>query len=145
LLITGRVEHEIELSLDDLKSFRVDSRVMTLECAGNGRVFLIPQENGAQWELGAVSNAEWTGVRLSDVLSQSGLESNVSEIIFEGADSGQPDETPRPEGEIHYSHSIPLAKIGDTLLAYQMNGQPCPIRMALRSAQWLEGGTEWLR
>jgi DMSO/TMAO reductase YedYZ molybdopterin-dependent catalytic subunit len=43
---------------------RSETRVATLECAGNGRVFLVPQVRGAQWELGAVSNAEWTGVPL---------------------------------------------------------------------------------
>jgi len=39
-----------------------ETRIATLECAGNGRVFLVPQVEGAQWELGAVGNAEWTGV-----------------------------------------------------------------------------------
>jgi Domain of unknown function DUF302/Domain of unknown function (DUF202) len=29
----------------------------------NGRAFLTPQASGAQWERGAVSNAEWTDVR----------------------------------------------------------------------------------
>ena len=37
-----------------------ETRVTILECAGNGRVFLVPQVEGAQWELGAVGNAEWT-------------------------------------------------------------------------------------
>jgi Oxidoreductase molybdopterin binding domain len=37
-----------------------DRRVAVLECAGNSRVFLVPQVQGAQWELGAAGNAEWT-------------------------------------------------------------------------------------
>ena len=41
--------------------------IATLECAGNGRVFLSPPLPGAQWQLGAVGNAEWTGVPLAVV------------------------------------------------------------------------------
>jgi DMSO/TMAO reductase YedYZ molybdopterin-dependent catalytic subunit len=41
-----------------------ETRVAILECAGNSRVFLVPQVEGAQWELGAVGNAQWTGVPL---------------------------------------------------------------------------------
>jgi DMSO/TMAO reductase YedYZ molybdopterin-dependent catalytic subunit len=44
------------------------TRVATLECAGNNRVFLVPQVEGAQWGLGAVGNAEWTGVPPADLL-----------------------------------------------------------------------------
>jgi hypothetical protein len=33
-------------------------------------VFLIPQVEGAQWELGAVGNAEWTGVPLGALLER---------------------------------------------------------------------------
>ena len=43
-----------------------ETRVALLECAGNSRVFLVPQVEGAQWELGAVGNAEWTGVPLME-------------------------------------------------------------------------------
>src|SRR6266436_4911467 len=42
--------------------------VATLECAGNSRVFMVPPVPGAQWQLGAVGNAEWTGVPLSVLL-----------------------------------------------------------------------------
>jgi len=51
-----------------------ETRVATLECAGNGRVFLVPQAEGAQWELGAVGNAEWTGVPLRALLERAGME-----------------------------------------------------------------------
>jgi hypothetical protein len=39
------------------------TREVTLECAGNGRVFLVPQGRGLQWGNGGVGNAKWTGVR----------------------------------------------------------------------------------
>ena len=57
-----------------------------MECAGNGRAFLEPQRDGAQWEGGAVGNAEWTGVPLARVLEKAGVRSSACELILEGAD-----------------------------------------------------------
>src|SRR5882757_4781784 len=59
LRIDGAVRNPFALSYDDLRNMPSETRVATLECAGNSRVFLVPQVQGAQWELGAVSNAEW--------------------------------------------------------------------------------------
>jgi DMSO/TMAO reductase YedYZ molybdopterin-dependent catalytic subunit len=78
------------LSYDELRSIRSETRVATLECAGISRVFLVPQVQGAQWELGAVSNAEWTGVPLGALLERAGLEEDACEIVLEGADRGTP-------------------------------------------------------
>ena len=61
-----------------------------------GRVFLIPQVEGAQWELGAVGNAEWTGVPLGALLERAGMEEDACEIVLEGADQGTPDIKPKP-------------------------------------------------
>ena len=97
----------------------------TLECAGNSRVFLVPKVKGTQWELGAVGNAEWTGVSLGELLRQAGVKSGAIEVILEGADSGAIAEPPRPAGKIHFARSIPLGKaMDDVLLAFRMNGQP---------------------
>ena len=68
LRIDGAVRRPLALSYEELRSMRSETRVATLECAGNSRVFLVPQVQGAQWELGAVSNAEWTGVPLRALL-----------------------------------------------------------------------------
>ena len=62
LRIDGAVRNPFSLSHKELRDMPSETRVATLECAGNGRVFLVPQVEGAQWELGAVGNAEWTGV-----------------------------------------------------------------------------------
>src|SRR6202023_4129392 len=64
LRIDGAVGRPFAVGYEELRSMRSETRVATLECAGNSRVFLVPQVQGAQWELGAVSNAEWTGVPL---------------------------------------------------------------------------------
>src|SRR5947208_3812580 len=70
LRIDGAVRNPFSLSYKQLRDMPSETRVATLECAGNSRVFLIPQVAGAQWELGAVSNAEWTGMPLGALRSE---------------------------------------------------------------------------
>jgi len=65
LRVDGAVRNPFSLSYSGLREMPSETRIATLECAGNSRVFLIPQADGAQWELGAVGNAEWTGVPLA--------------------------------------------------------------------------------
>src|ERR1700704_5089275 len=125
LRIDGAVRHPLVLSYDKLRSMPSETRVATLECAGNSRVFLVPQVQGAQWELGAVSNAEWTGVPLRTLLELAGLADDVCEIVLEGADHGSPKEEPVPPRPISYVWSLPRAKAiqPEVLIAYQMNGR----------------------
>jgi DMSO/TMAO reductase YedYZ molybdopterin-dependent catalytic subunit len=106
-----------------------ETRVATLECAGNGRVFLVPQVKGAQWELGAVGNAEWTGVPLRALLERAGLDEEACEIVLEGADRGTPTEEPVPPGPISYARSLPRDKAiqREVLIAYLMNGRDLPL------------------
>jgi DMSO/TMAO reductase YedYZ molybdopterin-dependent catalytic subunit len=80
---------------------------------------------GAQWELGAVSNAEWTGVPLSALLERAGLQADACEIVLEGADRGMPKEGALPPKPISYVWSVPRAKAmqPEVLIAYQMNGR----------------------
>src|SRR5258708_37944571 len=68
LRIDGAVRRPFTLSYDELRSMPSETRIATLECAGNSRVFLVPQVQGAQWELGAVTNAQWTRVPLPPLL-----------------------------------------------------------------------------
>lgn len=125
LKVVGHVGQTLSFSLKDLRKFKAHTTAALLECAGNNRVFLMPKVKGAQWQLGAVGNAEWTGARLSDLLEKAGLKEGSLEVILEGADKGEIKEGPKPAGELHYSRSIPLAKaLDDVLLAYEMNGQP---------------------
>jgi hypothetical protein len=88
LAVDGAVRHPLSLSYKQLRDMPSETRIATLECAGNGRVFLVPQVPGAQWELGAVGNAEWTGVPLQTLLERADLEEDVCEIVLEGADLG---------------------------------------------------------
>jgi DMSO/TMAO reductase YedYZ molybdopterin-dependent catalytic subunit len=124
LKVEGAVKHPLKLTYRELCKMESRTITTTMECAGNGRAFLEPQRDGAQWEGGAVGTAEWTGVPLAAVLKRAGLRDSVSEVILEGADKGKIKEPPRPSGEIHYARSIPLEKAADdVILALKMNGE----------------------
>src|SRR6202163_3807084 len=125
LRIDGAVRNPFSLSYQELRDMPSETRVATLECAGNSRVFLVPQAEGAQWELGAVGNAEWTGVPLSALLERAGMEEEAWEIVLEGADHGRPKEPPVPPVPVSYARSLPRGKAirREMLIAYQMNGR----------------------
>src|ERR1700716_3207621 len=129
LRIDGAVRNPLSLSYSQLREMPSETRVAILECAGNSRVFLVPQVEGAQWELGAVGNAEWTGVPLAALLERAGLEEDACEIVLEGADRGTPTEEPVPPGPISYAWSLPRDKAiqREVLIAYQMNGRDLPL------------------
>src|SRR5437879_2313323 len=128
LRIDGAVRNPCSLSYQELRDLPSETRVATLECAGNSRVFLVPQVPGAQWELGAVGNAEWTGVPLGMLLERAGVEEAACEIVLEGADRGTPKEEPVPPGAVSYARSLPRDKAlqREVLIAEQMNGRDIP-------------------
>ena len=128
LKVEGAVRTPLDLTYADLTKMTAQTTTATLECAGNARVFLSPAVKGAQWGLGAVSNAEWTGVPLGAILERAGVTSSAVEVIFEGADMGEIKDPPKPTGAIHYARSLPLSRalLPGLLLAHRMNGEPLP-------------------
>src|SRR5262245_13935049 len=94
LHVGGAVRNPLSLSYQQLRDMPSETRVATLECAGNSRVFLVPQVEGAQWELGAVGNAEWTGVPLRTLLETDGLKEKACRVMLEEADGGTQVERP---------------------------------------------------
>src|SRR6266849_3609124 len=153
LCIDGAVRNPLSLSYEQLRAMPSETRVATLECAGNSRVFLVPQVKGAQWELGAVGNAEWTGVPLGALLERARLEEDACEIVLEGGDRGTPKGEPLPPDPISYAWGLPRAKAiqPEVLIAYQMNGRDLsrdhgfPVRAivpghyGMASVKWLTG------
>ena len=168
-----------QYTLEDLKTkFPTHKVTAVLQCSGNRRNDMTRhagKTNGLQWGVGAISNAEWEGVRLSDVLADAGL--NVR-------DATSPTRKGSPAGDeeidanaMHaqftgleaYGASIPLAKAldprGDVLLAFGMNGETLPRdhgfplravvpgNVAARSVKWLskivisdeESTSQWQR
>src|SRR5207244_2932017 len=110
LRVEGAVDRPLELTLDQVRDLPSRTLAVTLECAGNGRAFLVPKAKGVPWELGAVSTAEWTGVPLAAVLDKAGVRPGAVEVILEGADRGEPANDPKPPGAIAFARSLPLAK-----------------------------------
>lgn len=151
LRVEGEVNHPFEVDYQELVSLPSQSAPATLECAGNNRSFLEPEVEGVQWELGAVGNAEWTGVLLAALLKRAEPKRGAVEVILEGADRGEVAESKAPAGAIQFARSLPLAKaLDDVLLAYRMNGEELlpehgfPLRAivpgwyAMASVKWLQ-------
>jgi DMSO/TMAO reductase YedYZ molybdopterin-dependent catalytic subunit len=151
LQIEGAVEQGIELSYDDLLARPLKTVPATMECAGNSRIFLQPKVKGVQWEMGAVGNAEWTGISLGELLREARCTAQACEVILEGADSGAIPEPPRPAGKIPYARSLSLGKaLHDVLLALRMNDEPLspthgfPLR-AIVPGWYGMAAVKWLR
>ena len=128
LQISGKVLRPLSLSLDELQdNFERVNVSATLQCAGNRREELmalesIPNELG--WGVEAISHAAWSGVRLRDVLTEAGLETDLALHV----ELGGLDQVERQHRQFRYGGSIPLAKaLGpEVILAYEMNGEPLP-------------------
>lgn len=125
LTVGGAVERVVRLTLDEVMDLPRVTRAATLECAGNGRVYLHPPVPGVQWQLGAVGNGEWTGVRLGEVLRLAGVRAEAEEIVLEGADRGVV-ERDAGDAEIAYARGVPVHEAENVVLAYAMNGEPLP-------------------
>jgi sulfite oxidase len=125
LTVDGEVNGKLELALGELKQkFKPVTRRLVLECGGNGRSFFTPQARGNQWTNGGVGCAEWTGVRLADVLKAAGVKPSAVFTGHYGADphlSGDPN-------RVALSRGVPIKKAMDesNLIAWAMNGQDLP-------------------
>lgn len=148
MTVDGEVEAPLTITLGELKSrFETITRRILLECGGNGRSFYSPAPAGNPWTAGGVGCAEWTGVRLADVLKAAGLKSSAAFTGHYGADPDLKDPT-RPA----FSRGVPIAKAlePDHLIAWAMNGEPlipvhgAPVRIVIGgwsgsvSAKWLK-------
>ncbi|KAG0057067.1 hypothetical protein BGZ83_001916 [Gryganskiella cystojenkinii] len=119
------------LSMEDIKTRWPKITISaSLQCAGSRRDGLaaLKEVKGVIWGAGAISNATWSGARLSDILRDvAGIPVDLLNhlvrdfhVAFEADDSVHED--------ISYGSSIPLKKamdpVGDVILAYEMNGKP---------------------
>ena len=113
-------------TLAELKSeFQQYTYQLTLECGGNGRSEFDPPAKGNQWTIGAVSCAEWTGVRLREVLADVGIKDDAIYIGYHATDvhlSRDPKKEPISRGA-----PMPKALQDETLIAFQMNGKDIPL------------------
>ena len=125
ITIDGEVNNKLELTLGELKTrFQPVSRRLVLECGGNGRSSFTPPARGNQWTNGGVGCAEWTGVRLADVLKAAGVKSSA---VFTGHYSADP-HLSGEAGKDAISRGMPIAKAMDenNLIVWAINGEPLP-------------------
>ncbi len=128
LSVTGMVQFPLDLSLDELRAtFPVSTVIATLQCAGHRRkelAALQPIPGEIPWGADAMSTAIWRGVPLREVLLAAGIGPEVRHVAFLGLDTivrgGEP---------FGFGGSIPIEKAmsAETLLAYEMNGEPLPL------------------
>lgn len=137
LLIHGMVKRPMKFTLADLKRFPSFTRTCFIECAGNfrtGKAEMTPQDI-----LGLTSQSEWTGVMLSTLLREVGVDPKAKWFLAEGSDAAL------------LTRSVPIEKAwDDAMIAYGQNGeairpaQGYPARLLLPG--W-EGNTnvKWIR
>src|SRR5439155_7792129 len=105
----GMVDRPLVFTMDELKRLPYVTRIHFVECAGNRAS---AQNKTVQETHGLTSCAEWTGVPLSLLLNEAGLQNGASWIVAEGAE------------EVKGASTIPLAKaLDDCLVCYGMNGE----------------------
>jgi len=119
LVIHGLVDRPLSLSMADIRRLPSVTRILALECGGNSAgEWTAGGGADVQRSHGLLSGSEWTGVPLSLLLAEAGVQSRASWLIAEGGDA------------CRMMRSIPLRKaMGDSLLAYGQNGE------AMRPAQ----------
>ncbi len=123
LAVEGQVETAVEIDYDRLCRMPKAIAANTLECSGNSRSLLETKAQGNPWTIGGVGNAVWGGVWLRDVLALARPTARARHVAFEGFDE------PLGSAKIRFVRSIPIEKAVDsTLLAYEMNGAPLPLK-----------------
>ena len=113
LFVHGLVARPRKYAMRDLKRFPSISRLLFLECSGNGLTeWSKPTMPTVQGTHGLTSTAEWTGVALSTILNEVGVRSNAKWLLAEGDDAAA------------MTRSIPIEKaMKDCILAYGQNGE----------------------
>lgn len=123
LSISGIVDKPISFSFDEILRMPKVTASNTLECSGNGRSLLTKKASGNPWTTGGVGNAVYGGVWLKDLLEMTGVGKSAGHVAFEGFDK------PLGKSKIKFIRSIPIEKaLASTLLAYEMNGEPLPLK-----------------
>src|SRR6266852_7049250 len=141
LVIHGLVKRPLAFTLDALASYPMVSRMTFVECGGNSAPMFSkePIQASVQALHGLASCAEWTGVPLSTLLEETGIDPKAKWLVAEGADS------------LALSRSVPLTKaLDDAMIALYQNGERLmpgngyPMRLLLPG--W-EGNmnVKWLR
>ncbi|RYG01855.1 MAG: sulfite dehydrogenase [Chitinophagaceae bacterium] len=110
LLIHGMVDRPLKFSLNDLKKFPSVTRIAFIECSGNFRTG--KEEMTAQDVCGLTSQSEWTGVMLSTLFREVGIDPKATWFLAEGSDAAV------------MTRSVPVHKgMNDAMIVYAQNGE----------------------
>jgi DMSO/TMAO reductase YedYZ molybdopterin-dependent catalytic subunit len=121
--VRGHVNQALSLSMADLLAMPRVELAAVNQCSGNSRGLFQPRVSGGQWANGAMGNAQWTGVRLRDVLDRAGVKAGAVAVRFNGLDEPVVDGAP----DFMKSLDVDHARDGEVMLAYQMNGEQLPL------------------
>ena len=141
LVIHGLVKRPLVFTLDDLGRYPMQSRIAFVECAGNSGALFAKEAAAANVQAihGLLSCSEWTGVMLSVLLQEAGVEPAAKWVLAEGADAAG------------MSRSFPVEKaLDDAMICLYQNGERVrpangyPVRLLLPG---FEGNmnVKWLR
>jgi DMSO/TMAO reductase YedYZ molybdopterin-dependent catalytic subunit len=127
LHVEGNVERPLTLSMADLLSrYKPVSVTAVNQCSGNSRSRFQPRVPGGQWGNGAMGNAVWTGVKLSELLNAVGVKKDSTMVQFQGLDHGK---GPEGLGSNAFLKSLELSNpaLEQCVLAYAMNDEALPM------------------
>ena len=141
LVIHGLVRRPLVFTMEALSRYPRQSRIAFVECAGNSGALYAPQPQplDAQAIHGLLSCSDWTGIKLSTLLDEAGVDPAAKWVLAEGADGAG------------MSRSVPLGKaMDDAMLCLYQNGEKVrpsngyPLRLLLPG---FEGNmnVKWLR
>ncbi len=141
LMVHGLVANPRIYTMDDLMRFPSVSRIHFIECGANtGMEWANVAVPTVQYSHGMLSCSEWTGVPLSTLLDEVGVDATRARFVLaEGADGAG------------LTRTVPLAMaIDDVLVCYGQNGellrpeQGFPLRLLVPGVQGVSS-VKWLR
>ena len=130
LVIHGLVRKPLVFTMDALARYPMVSRVGFIECGGNSAPLFSnePLQENVQALHGLVSCAEWTGVLVSTLLEEVGVDPRAKWMVAEGADAK------------NLSRSVPIAKgMDDAMIALYQNGERIQPEQGYPMRLWLPG------
>ena len=130
LVIHGLVKQPLVFTLDSLERYPMVSRIGFVECGGNSAPLFSnePLQENVQAIHGLSFCSEWSGVMLSTLLEETGIDPKAKWMIAEGADSP------------HLTRSVPVAKaLDDAMIALYQNGERIQPGNGYPMRLWLPG------
>jgi DMSO/TMAO reductase YedYZ molybdopterin-dependent catalytic subunit len=149
LPVEGSVQVPKIFTYQELLSLPAKTVKVMLECSGDKRASFQPKTFGEQWGEGALSQAYWKGVSLKTLFQYTGVQSSAREVVVEGYDTGTRTDM---KGTFRFARGLPIEKAlhPDTIIAYELNGQPIPFKhgypLRLIVPQWYAmASVKWIK